>query len=354
MKTSLAATSSGSCFSGKLLAKYFWVFLCLLGAWASTTQANAGTLYGSTAASSPGELYIINPATGAVVQDIGPLNDSGGTNYPMTGLAFHPASGVLYGATGNNPAATAARLVTINPNTGLVTVIGFFDAGPTNSSGVPSTMGDLAFDSAGNLYGVGTIGGPQLYSINILTGKATVIGGTGLASTTGGGLAISPEGVFYGTPTSSRYGTYDPTLGTFTLIVNPIKPLGGGYGGLDFDENGVLYGINVGGGTPPPAPPTSLVIFNPTTGAVTDIGQSVDGLDAIAFQFSPRLTIAKAAGNQVTLRWLRLSGFNLEYKTNLTSVTWLTNTTPPTVINGTNTLTLAANGFATFFRLHKP
>jgi hypothetical protein len=264
--------------------KTFRFVLCLFGALSAlilTTRVDAATLYGATASGGPGELYILDPASGGVIQDIGPLNDASGTNYPITGMAFHPTTGVLYGSTGNNPAATAARFVTINPNTGLVTPIGSFNAGPTNSSGTPATMTDLAFDSAGNLYGVGSIGGPQLYSINVATGQATVIGNTGLTSTTGGGLAISPDGVFYGTPTASRYGTYDSGTGAYTDIANPVKPGGGGaYAALSFD-GAVLYGLNSAPGSPPP---TFLVTIDPATGTVTNVGQSVNSLDAIAFR----------------------------------------------------------------------
>ena len=85
------------------------------------SRADAATLYASTAAGAAGELYIINAANGALVQNIGSLDDAGGTNYPITGLAFHPVTGVLYGSTGNKPTATAARLVTINPATAQVT-----------------------------------------------------------------------------------------------------------------------------------------------------------------------------------------------------------------------------------------
>ncbi len=265
--------------------KIFNLLLCMLGMLAVAARADAGTLYAATAAGAAGELYILNPATGAVVQDVGPLNSVTGLNYPITGLAFHPTTGVLYGSTGNNPAATAALLVTINPANALVTVIGPYNAGPVNSSGTPTTMADIGFDSAGNLYGVASIGGPDLYSINLATAQATLVGPNGVStSTTGGGLAISPAGVFYGTPTASRYGKYDPILGTYTNITNPTKPTGGGaYGAMDFDGS-VLYGLNVGSGSPPP---THLVTIDPATGAVTDIGASVNSLDAIAFRPVP-------------------------------------------------------------------
>jgi hypothetical protein len=253
------------------------LFLLALG---QTVQA--AVLYGATASGSPGQLYTIDAATGALVQSIGPLNDILGTNYPITGMAFHPTTGVLYGSTGNNPSSTAGTFVSIDPATALVTVIGLFNAGPTNSGGTPSTMGDIAFDAAGNLYGVGTIGGPQLYSINIATGQATVIGGTGLTSTTGGGVAVSSGGVIYGTPTASRFGTYDSGTGAFTNITNPTKPGGGGaYAALEFGPGGLLYGLNSAPGSPPP---TYLVAIDQVTGAVTSLGQSVQALDAIAYR----------------------------------------------------------------------
>jgi hypothetical protein len=251
------------------------VIVCLV----AVAPAPAQELYGASASGSAGRLYRLDAATGAMLQDVGPLNDALGTNYPITGLAYHPTTGVLYGSTGNNPAATSARFVSIDPATALVTVIGEFDAGPTNASGTEATMADLAFDATGNLFGIGSIGGPQLYSINIATGKATLIGNSGLTSTTGGGLAVGPAGAF-GTPTSSRYGTYDLGTGVYTNITNPVKPGGGGaYAALAFDGS-VLYGLNSAPGSPPP---TFLVTIDPLTGTVTNVGQSVNSLDAIAF-----------------------------------------------------------------------
>jgi hypothetical protein len=257
------------------------IILTALGMLALVERIDAaGILYGSTAAGGAGELYILNPANGAVVQDIGALNDLSGLNYGITGLAFNPFTGVLYGSTGNNNPATAAQLVAIDPLTARVTVIGAFNAG---NAGNPATMSDIGFDPRnGSLYGIGSIGGPQLYSINPLTGKATVIGNTGLTSTTGGGLAISSGGTFFGTPTAARFGTYNPVTGAYANITSPVLPIGGAYAALDFDGN-VLYGLDLGNGSPPPS---HLVTIDPT-GAVTDLGPSVISLDAIAFRSVP-------------------------------------------------------------------
>ena len=52
-----------------------------------------------------GELYILNPVDGSVITDVGPLNDSQGNNYGLTGLRYDPDSGILYGITGSSPTA---------------------------------------------------------------------------------------------------------------------------------------------------------------------------------------------------------------------------------------------------------
>ncbi len=240
------------------------------------------TLYASSAAGGPGELYTLDPTNGAMVQDFGPLNDSSGLNYPVTGLAFSPTTGILYGSTGNSNPASQATLVTINPATALVTVVGAFNAGPINGSGDPATMADIAFDSAGNLFGVGSIGGPQLYSISLATGQATQVGaGTGLTSTSGGGVAIGPDGSVFGTPTSTRFGTYNSVTGAYTNITSPTKPVGGAYAALAFDGS-TLYGLDLGPDSA--GKPTELVTLNTATGAIADLGASVAQLDAIAFQ----------------------------------------------------------------------
>jgi len=229
-----------------------------------------------------------------MISHVGSLLDAQNVNYPITGLAFNPINGLLYGSTGNSVTSTAAKLVTINPVTAQVTVIGSFNAGNVGS---PSTMADLAFDSAGNLFGVGSIGGPQLYSINPLTGQATVIGSTGLTSTTGGGVAISPSGGVFGTPTSARFGTYNPITGAYANIANPVKPIGGAYAALDFNGS-TLYGLDLG---PGPDLFSHLVTIDPVTGGVTDLGTSVSSLDAIAFTLVPEPTSAALILNFVAL-----------------------------------------------------
>jgi hypothetical protein len=254
--------------------KTYQVLLCALGLLAAVARADAQTLYGATS-SGHGELYILNPATGGVIQDVGALNDSGAKNYSVTGLAFNPLTGVLYGSTGG---FSGHALLTINPANGLVNVVGSFNAGS-------ATMTDVAFDQSGHLYGISSSGGANLYSINPGTGQATEIGVSGVSFTQGGGLAIGSGGIFYGAPIPGEYGTYDPTTGAYTHITSPASPAGAGgsYAALAFNGS-VLYGDDLVAGV---SGSTHLVTIDPASGNVTDIGASVTHLDAIAFTLVP-------------------------------------------------------------------
>jgi hypothetical protein len=256
------------------------LLLCTLATITLAARADAQVLYAAIGAGQPGELYTLNQATGAMATDIGPLTDAGGTRYGLTGLAFNPATGVLYGSTDSH---SGTQLVTVNPATARVTVVGPYGiAGGT-------TMTDLAFTAAGQLYGISSTGGANLYSINPATGAATQVSAAGSVPTftEGGGLAVSPAGVFDGTPVPGEYGTYDPATGAYTHISTPPSPAGAGgsYAALAFSGSGALYGINLLPGSGGRL--THLVTFDPPTGTVTDIGPSITALDAIAFSPVP-------------------------------------------------------------------
>jgi hypothetical protein len=210
----------------------------------------------------------------------------------VTGLAFDPLNGLLYGSTGGT---SGKALLTIDPVTAVVTVVGNYNAGN-------ATMADLAFDPSGHLFGIGSAGTPALYSINLATGQATAVGASGLSgSPFGGGLGISPAGAVYGVPQGNNFGSFDPSTGSFTFIATLPQPAGTGtsYAALAFDGN-TLYGIDLG--TPP-----QLVTIDPATGTITDLGPTPLKIDAIAFQPIPEpgltgLLVAMAAAVFATAR----------------------------------------------------
>ena len=239
---------------------------------ASSAQA---ALYGARGAGSAGELYVLDPATGTVVTDVGAIHDAANGNYGITGMAFHPTTGVLY-ASADNKSAGPGSLLTINPATGLVTVVGSFNLPAGN------TMTDLAFDArTGTLYGISSTGGSNLYTVNTVTGAATLVALSGITFTEGGGIAVSAGGTIYAAPIPGEFGTYNGTTGAYTHISagTPVVTGSHGYVALAFDGSDVLYGVNLGGA----AKVTHLVKIDPVTGTVTDVGASVTALDALAF-----------------------------------------------------------------------
>jgi hypothetical protein len=244
--------------------------------------AEAALLYGADGQNgNPAtNLYILDPATGARLATVGPIG------FAVTGLAFNPITGVLYGDTAPRGSPTR-QLITINPATGAGTLVG--------PLGV--TMDDIAFDRNGTLYGwSGRTSGSDLYTINLTTGAATKVGEAGITDQ-GVGFAINAAGTPYlaAGGASGPLSTVNKATGAVTNVATlsgaPIPT--GSIDGFAFDPSGTLFGINLAEGGPgnPGAPGnTFLVLVNPTTGAITTLGPSVPGLDAIAFQLVPEPT----------------------------------------------------------------
>jgi hypothetical protein len=250
------------------------------------------TLYGTTGGSAPGNLYTINPANGNATL-VGALVDINNNAYAVTGIAFDSVTGVLYGSTSSLSPTAPAELITINPSSGLITVIGAFNTGSTGvgQSNGPETMADLTFDSANlTLYG----GGSQtayLYTINTATGAAATFGSPTFGPR-GMGLAANNSGdTIYVTPnsTSGSLVEYD----TSTAAHSTVAPLSGGphqpnglINALAFNSSSVLYGVDAEL-TNSPTKSGHLVTIDTASGVISDVGLTVDTLDAIDFMPVP-------------------------------------------------------------------
>jgi len=247
----------------------------------------------------PSTLFIIDGATGAVVSTVGPIG------FAVTGLAFDPTTGALYGTTAG-ASADETLLLTIDVATGAGTVVGSFGVGP-------GPMADIAFDPAGNLYGWREPLADDLYRIDKTTGAATLVGDSGLI-TAQSGLAIDAAGNVYfgggvGEPQVYGLARIDPATGaSIEFIPYSIQiPVGLG---LTFDAAGVLYGIHRVGLS---QTERELVIIDPATGALTIVGPTVDRLDALAFQPAqvpePAMLVLSLAGAAACLaRYRRRRG----------------------------------------------
>jgi hypothetical protein len=240
-------------------------------------------LYGATGSGGqPGSLFTINTSTGAATL-VGPLVDSVGTPYSMTGMAYHAPTDTLYGSTvTNSQSPTNGRLVRIDRNTGLVTTIGPF------SIAAGGSLADISFQPGTNtLFGWGNFG-EALFTVNLTTGLATQVGVTVPGLQGGGGLAFRNDGTLFSTPdglNSNTLRTIDPVTGVHTIVA-PVTGAGVDFiNAMTFDGSTLFVNLSPG-----PSAPSSLGTIDTMTGVVTYIGANVARMDALEFAPIPEPT----------------------------------------------------------------
>jgi hypothetical protein len=218
-----------------------------------------------------GVLYTIDPVTAAATR-VALIRADGRDSLGITGLAFHPATGDLYGITAGLSPYIPRALVTIDPATGDATVIG-----PLGLAG-----SDISFDGDGKLY-MWIPSLRQLGVVNIKTAVVTPVGSPGEATQTGG-LAIGEKGeiVVAATGAAGTLDTVDPATGETKRGVTIVKaPYESGINSLTFSSRGVLYAVNSNMGAPAS---TRLISIDTSTGAVVNIGALPPDTDALAFR----------------------------------------------------------------------
>jgi hypothetical protein len=233
----------------------------------ASTVAFGQTLYSATGGSVSSNLNVINQSTGALVTAVGPIG------FAVTGMAVHPGTGVLYGVTSANSPSNPSSLITINKSTGAGTLVGGF-------GGIGGPIADITFTPDGTLYGWCECS-DDLVTINTATGVATVVGSSGI-STFGSGLASDSSGtLFYaGDGANDSLRTVSRTTGLTTIVTTMTgSPQGDAVPALAFHPGGTLYGLDGLDGNPN----VTLITINTTTGAVTTVGATLNGTDAIAF-----------------------------------------------------------------------
>ncbi|HEX4332748.1 MAG TPA: hypothetical protein VH040_11460 [Usitatibacter sp.] len=226
-----------------------------------------------------GNLYTVNLSTGAS-QLVGAIRLPGSRAVGVTGLAFHPKSGILYGITSEQSPNEPHSLITIDPNTGAATLIG--DLGFICS--------DVTFNSQAVLYAwMQTTS--QLGTVDLSTGAVTRIGRPHAAGSPSG-IAVDPNDMIYVT-TKGASGTLDNVdLTTGEIQVGPPltgAPFSTQISAMSFSPSGLLLAINSNGGSPANA---RLVTINSASGAVATIGNLPDDSDALAFLTSGGANLA--------------------------------------------------------------
>jgi len=180
-----------------------------------------------------------------------------------TGLAFPsltldtfavPGGGTLFGIDAFN-----GNLITINPSTGVPSIVGVSLGGPS-----------LVIDpNTGNMYASSISNVGLFYSINPSTGATTAVGAL-VNAFNAPGLDFRSDGTLFATANTlgmGNGGTSLATINTNTGLLTIIGPLGvSGMGALAFAPDGTLYGATENKGT---SPFGALYTINTTTGTAT-------------------------------------------------------------------------------------
>lgn len=255
------------------------------------------TLYASQAGPrSSSDLFTIDPLTG-VATSIATMTVA------LTGMALDPTSNIMYGATSQSSNSPRC-LVTVDLVTGATTVIGQF-----LEDGSGTGVGDISFDRSGQLWGWSSFSG-RLLQIDKATG-AFITRGDRFIGSAGCGHDFDWQDNLFGLFTESDGDLYQVYTRRITTPVFPGVELDAGAGPDDLDdtyasteflptrESGqvrVVAGLT-GDGYPVAAAAMQddkfYIIINQfgspvylatvdSYGSITTIGQTTDGIDALA------------------------------------------------------------------------
>jgi uncharacterized repeat protein (TIGR03803 family) len=247
---------------------------------ASVVMNKQGTIYGVTqqgGAWNSGVIYQVRPGTGGTFTETAlySFGDNGDASTPNGPLVID-SSGALYGVTSLGGAFNQGAVYKFIPPTkaggkGTESILFSFGGG-TLSSGI-TPVGDIVFDTAGNLYGVTTAGGNAVsdgvvYQLQPATGtwiENVLLDFTGSTGRNpAAGLTFNPaNGALYGTtsagnpmkagsgivfeltPPAVKGGAWtETTLYEFTFFGNGAYPAGR----ILIDSSGNLEGTALNGG----------------------------------------------------------------------------------------------------------
>jgi WD40 repeat protein len=186
-------------------------------------------------------LLEINPATGGLISDLGPMLDSGGNGCAFMDLSFQPGTGTLFAITSNQ-------------------------------------------SDVGVRCGIGGSTGGHLATVNLTTGEYTIIGRDASFGNSAGGLAFAPDGTLYFTPMWDGNGTlYTLDPGTAEILDSVALSSENDYAGMAWhpSENTLYASFNFS--------QEILVRIDPATGTVTEVGETQDRrIMGIDFQGAPQ------------------------------------------------------------------
>jgi hypothetical protein len=246
-----------------------WALAAALG-WAGAAEA-LPVLYGAAYSGPDGlaTFYSVNPTTGAATA-------IGAIGYErVSGMDFHPGTGVLYAVAERDDGSDVAVLITIDTATGAGTEVAALNGGAAHFFG--DAYSDVSFRADGTLYAY-LDSGDGLGTIDLGTGALTQLGTTNVGCC-GNGIAFSGAGVLLHANDTALH-SLDQTTGAATQLALLGFPFGQVFprvNAMDVDpDTGTLYAAVRRDFA------NYLATVDPVTGAVSLIGGSQNGLDALA------------------------------------------------------------------------
>jgi len=260
------------------------------------------TMFGGVAKGSPtdhGKLVSIDQGDGTQTVVGIAVNSWTSPTAGLSGLAYDGAISTLFGSSIGG-GGTTSRLVEINTVDGDLgdtdePEIGYYYDNGENVSFVPISIGDLAIQpETGTLYGLrsgadGLGGAGELYTIDKITGVATLVGDTGYSG--GGGIAFSPDGTLYiiGYTCDDGCGNAVAELGTDDGVsIISIHPVDNFYDGLGISSDGTLFATTT---IPDDCGECdylgAIYTIDPDTGDETFIGSDIRFISDVAFSGTP-------------------------------------------------------------------
>ena len=189
-----------------------------------------GAVYASTFVAGGSSLIRIEPQDGSLLGSV-PIVDPMGSPMFVKDLAMQPGTDVLFATTIHASFLESQKLYTIDVTTGVATLVG--DSGIQSLGG-----GAIGFAPDGTLYYADFNAYTEdqwLYRLNPATGQQI---GAPLAYSAGeGALAVGPDGMIYGSAALCCGGVIrkvDPSVGGFGVFYGSLGPTVGAIGDLAF------------------------------------------------------------------------------------------------------------------------
>jgi hypothetical protein len=237
----------------------------------SLSSPHGGAIYSAPQAGNIYTTYNLGQNLGVLNVITGQFREVGSYSLPeATGLsatAFSP-DGALYGMLqGFFERGGMSQLVSIDPRTGQVTPVGFYN--PLNAVGFDFAPDGTAYVAGFTNPDLGMKGNTILYSINTATGQLTAIGDTGVERIMD--FAFDSAGVMWATTANELY-TIDPSTGTshhvtsITGVDTATNDPTAEIMGIMFDEQDVLYATAFIEGSP-------LFTIDTATGVATVLAE---------------------------------------------------------------------------------